>query len=254
MNDLMKAVLRRRLPSSEKSVMNVYAMHADKNGEAFPSLVTVACETGLAKSTVIRALKSLVTSGDLVIVHEGGGRKSTTYRIASAPFIPQQSHGDTAAVAQPDSSSLTDECAIRNEDSYNNHVTPIEGDAPSVVDDCDSGLIDVAANQFMIERHLRGPHWYTKARDCFADIVSDLHLPPIRAKDHFDAKWQRFLEIGGTDAPKQLFHFMSDGLHLKPESQWGLHGANQSSRHQAKAEQRAASWDRAFGIRRELDS
>jgi hypothetical protein len=263
-NAVIQAVLKRRLPSGEKLVLNVFAMHADRNGEAFPSFTLLAQETGLTRRSVIRIVGSLVAKNELILVENGGGRRCNTYRIScaqlapnqSSPMTPQQCHGDTAGVTQEDSSSDICDSAIRNEATYKQHISSIEGVSapPPIEDDFDRGLIDVAANQFIIERRLRGSHWFTKARECITDIVSDLNLPPIRAKDHFDEQWTRYVARGGIDTPKQLFYFMSDGLHLKPETQWGLDGANQSSRNQTKGQQRAASWDRALGIGRDMDA
>lgn len=151
MTDAMKAVLGRKLPAREKSVLNVYGARADKEGYAWPGIDTVASDTGLHRSTVIRAIESLVEMGELIKIEKGGGRRSTTYQLGcmvkTMPlFTPKPVEServekpkskvvrgtaavppeDTAAVAQRDGSCSKLAPAIRKESTYNNHGSGIE--------------------------------------------------------------------------------------------------------------------------------
>lgn len=76
-----------RLPGREHAVLDVIAIHTDKNsGLAWPSLETIARETGLHKRKVPGRIRRLVDRGVLEIVRHGGhgfgGRgRANLYRI-----------------------------------------------------------------------------------------------------------------------------------------------------------------------------
>lgn len=76
-----------RLPGREHAVLDVIAIHTDKNsGLAWPSLETIARETGLHKRKVPGRIRRLVDKGVLEIVRHGGhgfgGRgRANLYRI-----------------------------------------------------------------------------------------------------------------------------------------------------------------------------
>jgi hypothetical protein len=65
-----------------RAVLTVIATYADDRGVAWPSIPTIARDAGLSRSTVIRAIKLLVATGELLVVKRGGGQTtSTRYRI-----------------------------------------------------------------------------------------------------------------------------------------------------------------------------
>lgn len=69
----MTWAVKAELPAKEKFVLIMMANYADASGKCWPSLGTLAKETGLSKSTVQRAIQSLVKQGLVKI-------ESRTYR------------------------------------------------------------------------------------------------------------------------------------------------------------------------------
>ena len=69
------------MTTNEKFVLLGIANHASRDGgNAFPSVDTIARYTELSRSTVNRALKSLIDKG-LLHCSPGGGRRSNTYTV-----------------------------------------------------------------------------------------------------------------------------------------------------------------------------
>lgn len=59
----MTWAVKAKLPTGEKIVLLMMANYADADGKCWPSLTTLSRDTGLSKSTVQRAIKSLVKQG-----------------------------------------------------------------------------------------------------------------------------------------------------------------------------------------------
>lgn len=72
------------LPSRSKSVYCCLKDHANKQSQCWPSLATIARETGLSRSTVKRALADLEHAGYVKKEQrwrENGGKSSLLYTI-----------------------------------------------------------------------------------------------------------------------------------------------------------------------------
>lgn len=89
------------------AVFCVLCIHASKDGRCFPSLETLARETGLSKPTVIGKLKELEAAGLIKKIRKGGGRGgkgySNTYEIVSfletvKPLYPLDSANSKATL------------------------------------------------------------------------------------------------------------------------------------------------------------
>jgi hypothetical protein len=249
----VKAVLRRKLPAREKAVLNVYAIHADRDGCAYPGIKTVAEETGLGRSTVCRAITALIACGELIEIAKGGGRRSTTYQLGcmakTLPLFAKQiteieksepQNGtaavpklDTAAVPERDGSCPKSAPAIRKELTYNNHVTDIEGERPAAFEisdfDCE---LDFAVAKLMDRLTIFGSKNRAELRGVMATTAQRLKLPPIRAGDQMAEQFERYRSLGGRKEP---YWFMADGFHLKTEPEWNLNGANQGSGNQPRS-------------------
>lgn len=63
----------------------------ERGGSAFPSYRTLAAETRIDRTTVVRAIKRLVERGWLTLETRGGGRgKTNTYVSSIPPFHPPE--------------------------------------------------------------------------------------------------------------------------------------------------------------------
>lgn len=84
---IVQANMLARLTHSEVRVYVALCAHASgRSGEAYPSVATLADETGLHDRTVQGGLKSLTSAGFVSIAKPGGGRgKPTVYRISDDP-------------------------------------------------------------------------------------------------------------------------------------------------------------------------
>ena len=69
----MTWAVKTKLSTHEKFVLIMMANYADSNGRCWPSLNTLSRDTGVSKSTVQRAIKSLAKQGLIKI-------ESRTYR------------------------------------------------------------------------------------------------------------------------------------------------------------------------------
>jgi DNA-binding transcriptional MocR family regulator len=68
-----------------RAVAHVLSTHMDRNGgSCFPSLTTIARESGLARSTVCKALNELEVA-KLIQRDRGGPKRSTRYLATSPP-------------------------------------------------------------------------------------------------------------------------------------------------------------------------
>ncbi len=80
----LRVGIEMQLPQVERFVLVVYSVHANSNdGLTYAKRSTVAVETGLSESTVVRAVHELVSRG-LMVVHaypRGGRGRSTVYRV-----------------------------------------------------------------------------------------------------------------------------------------------------------------------------
>jgi hypothetical protein len=77
----MAAAYESRSPAA-RFVLVMLALHADTTDWAWPSIPTLAAETGLERRTIIRALHELEHSGQLVAHRRPG--KTTRYRLVFA--------------------------------------------------------------------------------------------------------------------------------------------------------------------------
>jgi hypothetical protein len=92
------------MPASEKWTLLCLGNHCGDDGSnAFPSIETIALETGLSTSTVRRALKSLLDQGIIEVQAKATNRRPVTYAITfrgvtttpleSLGVSPRQSRG-----------------------------------------------------------------------------------------------------------------------------------------------------------------
>jgi hypothetical protein len=273
--EAIKAVLRRDLPPREKHVLTVYAIHADKDGFAYPGIKTVAEETGLGRSTVCRAITALIACGELIETCRGGGRRSTTYQLGcmakTLPLFAKQiseitesesPNGtaavpklDTAAVPERDGSCPKSPPAIRKESTYNNHVTDIEGgmqNQPPLSEPPSSEPFefDAAVQECLVEFSVRGSGWRKMFADCVTAAIRTFRLPPLRAPAHMHAEFDRYRGLGGD---RKLWYFLSD-LYCKPDSEWELNGAHANSSNQTRSAygRKLAALDALFADTKEI--
>lgn len=81
---VLNRVYESRLPSRAKTVMFYLVNRSNKDLTCFPSIPTIARETGLSERTVQRALKELVAGGFLKKTsryRENGGQSSNLYSL-----------------------------------------------------------------------------------------------------------------------------------------------------------------------------
>lgn len=92
--------LIRRLPikNPAKAVLWVIADIADENGYAYPSIDTIALESGCSRSTVIRAIAQLEAM-NVISANRDNGRH-TTYTVTPESF-KNQCHSDTSVTVTP---------------------------------------------------------------------------------------------------------------------------------------------------------
>ena len=90
----------RRLPikNPAKAVLWVIADIADDKGYAYPSIDTIADETGCSRSTVIRAIATLESCGVVVANRENG--RHTTYTVTPESYS-DQCQSDTRVTVTP---------------------------------------------------------------------------------------------------------------------------------------------------------
>lgn len=73
---------------SARAVLLAIALHADRDGtNAYPGTTTLAREAGVSIPTVKRARRALVAAGELEVVEQGTGERSTRYRITLSPPV-----------------------------------------------------------------------------------------------------------------------------------------------------------------------
>ena len=78
------------LPHRAVAVYTYLYDRADKNGECFPSVKTIAGDIKLSPATVRRAIKDLKKVGLIVTkqrYRENGGNSSLIYKIYRKPFL-----------------------------------------------------------------------------------------------------------------------------------------------------------------------
>src|SRR5690348_10694726 len=82
---------RRDLDPTERSVAHCLAFHAPRNGTAYPSMTTIAQESGLAdRQSAQRVVRRLEKKGVVFAVSSkrGGRNNPTRYRFGSNKSIP----------------------------------------------------------------------------------------------------------------------------------------------------------------------
>lgn len=78
------------LPSRAVIVYCYLCDRANKNGECFPSVSTIAADLHISKSTVFRAISDLEKSGLLIRKHRhrmSGGLSSNLYKIGGEDHV-----------------------------------------------------------------------------------------------------------------------------------------------------------------------
>jgi len=86
-----KALLRsRRFTAAEKLIIIYLTDMLMDNELCWPSLDTISEETGLPRSTVIRAVNSFVKSGAVIRVLGGGRGRSTRYYLTQSAYPCQE--------------------------------------------------------------------------------------------------------------------------------------------------------------------
>ena len=92
------AVVGLRLPPAEKAVLLMLAYHAgDSWPDAYPKVSLLAGETGLSRSTVLRAIRGLQKRGYVDVTPRYNGReRSVSLYTLNAPVRPMGwCHSDT---------------------------------------------------------------------------------------------------------------------------------------------------------------
>ena len=269
-----KAVWERsKARGTDKLVLLAIADCADRHGIAFPRTDSLAEKTGLDVRSIRRIRRSLICAGEIEEIASDKKRRSRTYKISAvkpdklsaswselADVHDREERTPVTAETVTDDRTSGRQCpqertpvtgAIRNEQSLNSHGTVsergIQNPSPPVMADFSDH--DAAAQQGMILFNVRGNSWRKMFLDCIpASIRAGVEV--LDSAEHMHAAYTRYRARGGL---KSDWFFLAD-LYGKPESEWGLDGVNQSSRNQTKGQQRAASWDRALGIRRDMDA
>lgn len=80
-----------------RGVLTVIATYADDEGVSWPSIDTIARDSGYSRSTVHRSIGALVESGELIVTRGGGRGISSRYRIPLSPSVET----DVAPVDNP---------------------------------------------------------------------------------------------------------------------------------------------------------
>lgn len=77
-----------RARGSARAVLTVLASYADADGTgAFPGTATIARDAGVSPETVKRARRKLIALGEVEVVEQGFGSRSTRYRITLSPPV-----------------------------------------------------------------------------------------------------------------------------------------------------------------------
>jgi hypothetical protein len=104
------AAANRGLNGNDWAVLHTIALHADKNGDAYPSLTTIAKVAGVFRRSVARSIKRLERLGLLERKAErqpGARWSNTRYRITQdsvcGDAIPTQDSGQGDTIPTPNS-------------------------------------------------------------------------------------------------------------------------------------------------------
>lgn len=111
------------LGKNERAVVIAIAAHANQEGDAWPSVATIANYVGCSARTVQRTLVKLVNLGRL-IVRQVAGIATRVYRLVLGPLAPQRVTQGAAGVTDPQS-GVTNQPA--GGDSQNGSVSPEVG-------------------------------------------------------------------------------------------------------------------------------
>ena len=109
-NAMKKVFELSSLRGTERLILVVIAWHIDdKKGYAWPSVETIAAESGLTKSGAVRAIYRCENSGELEVDRTAGGSKNTNkytipYALTVAPTLPltvASTHSNSSVHATP---------------------------------------------------------------------------------------------------------------------------------------------------------
>lgn len=105
----MRAVRDADLPPSVRAAAWAIALRADAYGSAYPAVPRIAADTGLSRSTVLRALATLESAGWLHVVRTTGkhGKQANRYLLITpvdnstdpADTDADRCHSDTSEVS-----------------------------------------------------------------------------------------------------------------------------------------------------------
>lgn len=104
------ALLGSSLPPTARHVALTLSMHMDRAGECFPSIDTLAAETGLAYDSVRRTLRALEVAGwvERRVDHRGEGRGTRVHFTATTPTTGTESTGTQNTGTQNTGTRSTD--------------------------------------------------------------------------------------------------------------------------------------------------
>ena len=96
--ELMLAARHWDVTPTARHVAMVIASHANRSGMAWPSLETIAAETGRSRRAVVYAVREIETAGHVTVVQRMGS--TSEYLFASYPQIVRRHPAATGAPLQ----------------------------------------------------------------------------------------------------------------------------------------------------------
>ena len=109
--EYMERAFSSELRPRARLVLQVLALHCNKEGECFPSIKTIASKCGYGISTVKRALDELVEAGYIIKQarfdeRKNGGQTSNLYTLCTE--VPQQPVPEQPTKQEPPAQEVTD--------------------------------------------------------------------------------------------------------------------------------------------------
>ena len=122
--EYMQRAFSSELKPRARLVLQVLVLHCNKEGECFPSIMTIAAKCGYGVSTVKRALDELVKAGYIVKQarfdeRKNGGQTSNLYTLCSDLLCPDEPENAPAdACNAPDPTPGEQSATLPTADSY----------------------------------------------------------------------------------------------------------------------------------------